>query len=329
MTQNDFIICAPFAMVNISHGVRTLIELARNIQKSGRRAFLCTYVFLNGQETVFPVNLETHVPGSDAERLLVDALRQIEVDYGVPFLTDFSSQFIDTCYVVYPETMTTQNALNAKRVIRYFLNKDGALTGRKVVLGHDDFILAYSQVMHPHPHHICFYAGHDVSMFNSDNTLATAQRKLDLTYIGKGATFGVTSIVRDSAEITRTWPATKEQLAILLRNCRFFYTADACSKINLEALSCGAVPVYMFNGPWTDEEIDGSEFGAIPRIYLDTKVGPDFFAEFDVRRAEFENRVKAHMQVWDESVQQMIAKVDQHFAQRLPARFIFAPNATA
>jgi hypothetical protein len=314
MKQPDFIICAPFAMVNKSHGVRTLVELARAIERSGRRAFLCTLAFVGGQEAVFQVDFGSITPSNDDERQFVDSILQIERDFNVRFLKDFSPQYLAECYAIYPETMLAPNALNAKRVIRYFLNKDGVLTGRKVCSGPNDFILAFSQTMHPSPHHICFYTGHDHETFHTDNTVPAGQRQFDVTYVGKGTLQGLSGVMTGSVEITRTWPETKEQLAILLRNCRFFYTGDACSKINVEALSCGAVPVFLDNGPWTDEEIDSGEFGTIPRLRPNTTIPPDFFAEFEVRRSEFMKRVEARISDWEPSVQQMIEKVDRHFS---------------
>jgi hypothetical protein len=316
MKQPDFIICAPFAMANKSHGVRTLVELARAIERSGRRAFLCTYAIVSGHEAIFRIDFNSITPGNEYDKQFVDSILSVQRDYNVRFLSDFSPEYLAECYVIYPEAMAAPNALDAKHIIRYFLNKDGALTGRKVRPGPDDFILAFSQSMHPNPHHVCLYAGHDYETFCADNTIPTGERRFDVTYIGKGVLSGLTGIMPGTIEITRTWPKTKEQLAILLRNCRFFYTGDACSKINTEALSCGAVPVYLDNGSWTDEEIDSSEFGAVPRLRPNTTIGPDFFAEFEVRRTEFMKRVEARIDDWERSVQQMIDKCDRHFAQR-------------
>lgn len=320
MNQPDFIICAPLNMVNMSHGARTLVELARAIDKAGRRAFLCAFTYAYDREIVFRVNFETYVPQNNEEKQFVDAIRQVTRDFGVRLLTDFSPQYLAECYAIYPETIASRNALNAGHVIRYFLNKNGALTGRPVDLGPDDFVLGFHAFEHPEPHHVCSYTGQDLDTFHSENTLSAEHRRLDLTYIGKGATFGVTDVVPGTAEITRTWPASKDQLAALLRNCRFFYTADAYSKINTEALSCGAIPVYLNNGPWTDDDIDGSGFGVVPRIYPDATIGPDFFETFEARRAEFMDRVKTCAEGWEASVHQMIAKVDRHFGARASGR---------
>lgn len=314
MKKPDFIICGPFAMADKSHGVRTLVEMARAIERSGRRAFLYTYGFINGQETFFQVNFDKIEVQNEMEDNFFGSIFKLKRDFGVKFLTDFSPEYLANSYAIYPEVMRNSNVLKSRNVIRYFLNKDGELSGHKVESGSNDFILSFSESMHPNPHHICFYVGDDYEMFDSRNALATGERRIDVTYIGKGKHYGLSGVMPNTVEITRKWPKTKEQLAILLRNCRFFYTGDACSKINVEALGCGAVPVYLHNGTWTEEEIDSGEFGVIPRLRPNTTIGSDFFTNFETRRSEFMNRLQTLIDGWDPSVQQMIEKVDRHFS---------------
>ena len=314
MTKRDFILCAPLQLVNHSNGVLAIVQLALSLEKAGRRAYLCVNSMHNDKEVVLNVDFDTYVPQNENEKRFVDAIRQAQQKFGFQMLRDFSQQHIDTCYVVYPEIIHT-NPLNAKRAIRYFLNKDGGLSGRKVGVGPNDFILAQSRVMYPEAHFVAYFAAVN-PLFHSEGMYPTEQRKLDLLYIGKGAQYGLNVTLPDTVTITRTWPETKEQLALLLRNCRIFYTGDACSSTNLEALFCGAIPAFIHNGPWSDAEIDGSELGAFPRLRAGMSRTDNFFAEFEAERNRYIGRIRTFQTGWDARVAQFAEKVDAHFSTR-------------
>jgi hypothetical protein len=148
---------------------------------------------------------------------------------------------------------------------------------------------------------------------------------LDLSYIGKGALYGVNAKISNTVAITRNWPESKEELAALLRNCRFFYTADSCSHINNEALSCGALPVFLHNGPWTDAELDSFEAGAMPRLRLGEIIDEARCDEFERARDVYLDRMATIERQWELSVRALIEKVDLHFAVPRQARSNPAP----
>lgn len=326
MTKADFIICAPLHLAFKSNGVRALAQLARSLEQAGRNAYICAYTQVNGRETAFAVDFDTYMPKTDAEREFAIAVQQAQREFGVRMLKDFSPQRIDACYVVYPEVML-HNVLNAKRVVRYFQNKAGSRNGIKVVVGPGDFILAHSRMMHPAPHHVCFFA-HVDPVFHNGNTVPAEQRTLDLTYVGEGSPNDMRDTVPQTVAVTRTWPPTKEQLATLLRSCRFFYTASACSSLNVEALACGAIPAFLGDELWTREEIDGFEPGPLPRLYEGIQTGDNFYTEFETARIAYFERLHACDAEWDESVARMIEKVDMHFAAPV-ARPVNALNGAA
>lgn len=324
MKKRDFIICAPLHAVNNSHGILALVQLGLSIEKSGHSVYFCVNTMLNNQEVVVTVDFDTCVPQNDAEKKLVESIKRVRAQFGIKLLADFSAQRIDECYVVYPEIML-HNPLKAKRVVRYFLNKDGNLrNGERVNVGETDFILAHSKVMYPKVHHVCFFAILN-PLFNDRDTHLAEHRKLDITYIGKGEHYGLSGTIPGTIAITRTWPETKEQLAILLRNCRFFYTGDACSAINAEALRCGAIPAFLDNGPWSDEEIDGAETGVFPRLFGGMKPSNNFFAEFEIDRGAYLERLQRLADGWDASVVEMVEKVNVHFESRLPSPLFAEP----
>lgn len=317
MQKPDFIICAPIFSVARSNGVLALVEMGRAIQKLGRSVYFCVNSQRGDQEVIIDYDFDNVTTNDERGREFVESIRQARDRFGIQLLTDFSQKRIDESYVIYPEVML-YNVLNAKRTVRYFLNKDGNLrNGRKVNAGPNDFILAHSKTMHPNPHHVCFFSQQN-PVFHDENTHPAKDRKLDITYLGKGENYGLTGTMPNTITITRTWPQTKEELALLLRNCRMFITGDACSNLNVEALSCGAVPVFLHNGPWTDAEIDGTELGTLPRVHTGTTMGENFFDTFEVERKAFLARVRRLEEGWEQGVATFVEKVDAHFAERAP-----------
>jgi hypothetical protein len=168
--------------------------------------------------------------------------------------------------------------------------------------------------MMPNAQHVCFFSKMN-PIFHRHGSLPPHDRRMDITYIGKGELYGVTGKIENTVVITRYWPAAKEELAAMLRNCRLFYTADACSNINNEALACGAIPVFMHNGPWTEAEIDAFEPGPMPRLRLGESLTAAGFAQFELARERYLTGLEALEQRWDASVQEFVEKVDLHFAR--------------
>ncbi len=161
-------------------------------------------------------------------------------------------QFVDEGIVIYPEVISG-NPLKAKRVVRYMLNADGAVTGLKTGAKQGDFILTFSDSYHPNPHAILPKLIH-YDVFNTENTLPASERNMDMTYIGKGDKYGLDTVIPGSVELSRTWPKTREELAILLKNTRYLYTWDCRSQTVTDAILCGAIPVFMSYVPLTSVE---------------------------------------------------------------------------
>lgn len=316
MKKHHFLVCAPLHMTHSSNGILALIHLAKTLQKFGSTVHMCQ-TWGKNDESILALTPEVTTPGTTPEDWqLVERIYQTTAKFGLRMCNDFSREAIDSSYVVYPECMLG-NPLGARNVIRYFLNRDGILkNGAKVAVGSNDFLLTHSKVMEPNAHHVCHFQRSD-PLFNRTNSLPPAQRTLDLNYTGKGALYGASGVVPNTVAITRTWPDTKEQLAILLRNCRFFYTADACSNINNEALSCGAIPVFMHNGPWTDAEIDAFDAGPMPRVHPGVPQPENFFETFEILRERYLEGLRQCELRWEPSVQEMMEKVDRHFASRI------------
>jgi len=314
MKKRDFILCAPLHLIEHSNGVVAIAQLALSLEKAGYRASICVCWRAGGDDAVCRVDLDTYVPARDEEREFIAKIKRAQEKYGLTLLKDVSQQYIDECYVVYPE-VTLTNPLNAKRVVRYFLNKDGIMTGQRVDVGPNDFILAHSRTMHPSAHFVCYFAATN-PLFHKEGTRLAKERTLDLFYVGKGAAFGFKGSVANTLAITRTWPQRKEQLAILLRNCRIFYTADACTSLNQEALLCGAIPAFIDKGPWTDAEIDDCELGVFPRLHYAASSDEVDFDAFETKRDRYINQIRAFQADWDARVAELGSKVEAHFDAR-------------
>lgn len=312
----EFLICAPMQCAGSSNGILGAVQMAKVIEKFGRKAFMCQIIGAN-DEGIYTGDLAKFVPVTDFERYWTELALNNAATYNVEFLTDFSRARIESAYVIYPESVLG-NPLNAPNVIRFFGNRDGILkSGAKVRRGSNDFLVGHSRVMTPEADHFCTFTWMN-PLFHRRGTQPARQRSLDLTYVGKGSLYGFNGTVSNTVLITRYCPGSKEELAILLRQCRFFYTADACSHINNEALSCGAIPVFMHYGPWTDVEISAFEAGALPRLHMGQTLGEAEFQQFEADRERYLAGLDAMAQRWERSVGELIEKVDQHF-QSSPA----------
>lgn len=312
MSLPDFLLCFPIQTIGHSNGGQALVELTRSITRAGRAARICVTDSYPHDEEVVRVDLTRFQPTNEAQRAFCETVLRLTEELGLTLQQDFDRVSLDACYVLYPEVILG-NPLQARRVIRYFGNKDGILKqGRAVQAGQRDFLLGHSRVVAPNADHICFFARQN-PLFHRLDTHEARYRRLDLTYVGKGELYGMGGCVDNTVEITRLWPTSKTQLAMLLRNCRFFYTGDAWSNINVEALACGAIPVFLALGPWTNEEIDGSELGVLPRLTPGVALSESLFSEFEVARAALLDRVAEVDARWDASVVELIHKVDRHF----------------
>ncbi len=159
--------------------------------------------------------------------------------------------------VIYPD-LIKGNPLGGRRIIRFVLNKNHNLDG-------GDYILTYSRV------YCESYQFSLPKMFldrsiNCNGAPHWSKRSLNLTYIGKGDQFDNCFRIPGSILVERDWPKDKEQLALLLRQCKFFFTWDCVSATNYDAVLCGAVPILMHDKQIHRDEIDCMEFGKFPKI---------------------------------------------------------------
>jgi hypothetical protein len=207
-------------------------------------------------------------------------------------------KIINEGIVVYPEIIVG-NPLGAPRVVRYFLNKDGVVSGVKSRAKEKDFCLAYHQSFWPQANDLlCIPITEEC--FNDFDTRPTMDREYDVTYIGKGHQYAATFIVTGTIEITRSWPESKTELATLLKGARYFYSWDTVSSTNIDAIRCGAIPVFLQWNQISREEIDKDDYGPYPHLLarieddkiLVSNAHADFFKKRESFLALFDHKLK-------------------------------------
>jgi len=202
--------------------------------------------------------------------------------------------------IIYPD-LIVGNPLNAKRTIRFVLNHNpSTLNG--------DFILGFSKQYSKYANFSLFKPFHHPSFHNSGTSHWT-QRTLDLTYIGKGSDFVPCHRIPNTILVERNYPRDKEQLALLLRQCRFFYTWDNITATNLDAIMCGAIPIFLHNKQQlTLEQINQMEHGPMPIIPFESIDNlPDSLQQYDIQKVdstikEFKQKYHYYNSTWVQRV---------------------------
>lgn len=135
--------------------------------------------------------------------------------------------------VVYPETVWG-NPLGFRRVVRWVLNTPG-LQGGSSRFDDGELVFAWA------PRYLasapCLRVDTiDRSLFYDDH----CKRDTDAVFVHKNGHVRATPELADAVEITIDRPASRQDLAALLRCTRTLYSHDANSSLMAEAEACGA-----------------------------------------------------------------------------------------
>jgi len=231
---------------------------------------------------------------------------------------NWTNEFI----VILPEVVVG-NPLNAKNIVRWIGNKQSICSwGQFLSIENDAFILSFSRIFADKPHHVLYKSHIDEFFFESDNKTDYKDRKLDLIYHGKGVQYLNCNIFDNTFFIDRFWPKSRHQLALLLKQCRYFYTYDVMSNINAEALAAGAVPIFVNYSPWTEKEIDSIEGGIFPRGKVLSIQDNLIFGDVDdilfkKQRSEYLNNVRILESNWNERFIKAIEEIKHFFNRRI------------
>lgn len=223
------------------------------------------------------------------------------------------NQISDDDIVIYPEIIAN-NPLNLKKVVRYFLNKNGYITGKFIDRNSSEFNLSFSDIYLENADHKLFYPGIHLDNFPSDVSLQDKWLTLAVQYLGKGPKYqqcpnipGTLSL--DSKE--------RSEYELLLRRAPLLLTYDPMSGVNIDAVLYGCQPVYLDKGPWTIEELQNTEL-KVPYVELDSyqdilKNFEHYYSEFLEKRKLFINDIRLYQSMWPENVKDFVQKCDVFF----------------
>jgi hypothetical protein len=169
--------------------------------------------------------------------------------WNTPTATHFNAESI----FIYPEVVHG-NPCEARRVVRYVLNKPGVIGGdvrygdqEMVWVYQKDFLAAAQEATSETlgEERILTLGVIEPEWFYHDRSIP---KLYDCLYVGKGGATrervhlqGEENMVR----ITRDFPTTRALTGKLLQGCRTLYSYDTCSALNGEALICGATVVLI------------------------------------------------------------------------------------
>ena len=244
----DFMIAAPFYSSR-SAGIMVLHELCTALNQLGYRAGIAFITEGSQQAQNFKF-------GYSANRDFYDP-SGLYYDFNGGKTEDEINSFVRNSFIIYPDIIKG-NPLMGRGFGTYVL-------GRPTFAIESMFTIAFSELFISKYDYLLFKSFISEWMHSRD-TLHWSQRKLSLTYIGKGHEYIECSVVPGTVLIERDWPRDKRQLAALLRNCKYFFSWDTISAINNEAVLCGAVPVLMHELQMTRAEQRQAETGAYPEI---------------------------------------------------------------
>ncbi|CAG2148881.1 hypothetical protein LMG26411_03427 [Cupriavidus numazuensis] len=209
-------------------------------------------------------------------------------------------EFVRNACIIYPDIIKG-NPLNGRNFVTYVLGKPGFPI-------ESQFVLAYSEIYIEKSDYVLFKPFVSEWMHARD-TLHWTQRKLNLTYVGKGQEFAECSTIPGTVLIERDWPKDKRQLAALLRNCKYFFSWDSISATNIDAALCGAVPVLMQDAQIPRSEIDQFELGALPPVSYEAGMEdaiPSNLAEIDAALANTQHLAHHLLASWQDRVQGLV-----------------------
>lgn len=141
---------------------------------------------------------------------------------------------------------------------------------------------------------------------NDHDTRHWTERELNITYIGKGRDFLDCRTIPGTVLIERDWPQTKQELAILLKNCKFFFSWDCISATNSDSVLCGAVPVLMHDLQLPRTTINKGEYGELPIVEnplsLLNKLSKKEEKQINTMLIKFKSKMLSYCESWNKNV---------------------------
>lgn len=206
-------------------------------------------------------------------------------------------EFIRNSVAVYPDIIKG-NPLDSKAFCTYVL-------GVPKFKIESQYIIRYSKLYIEDSDFTLHKPFIDSSM-NDHGTRHWTQRDLCLTYIGKGREFLECHTLPGTVLFERDWPRTKQELALLLKNCKYLFTWDCISATNSDAVLCGAVPIMMHDLQLPRTTLNTCEYGALPilddPLRILTKCSDEEERQFDQMLTDFKSKMHTYHRSWHQNV---------------------------
>ncbi|QWD59745.1 hypothetical protein [Polynucleobacter sp. MWH-UH35A] len=232
------------------------------------------------------------------------------------------NEIIHSGITIYPEVVVG-NPLNSRRVVRYFLNRDGAVTGHRSNFTKKDFILTYADEYFQNPHYTLYKPITD-EHFNDIDAPDWDRRPFNLTYIGKGSNYIKCSTINKTIEITRQWPQTKANLAFILRNSKYLFCWDNLTQLHADGVLCGAKPVLLQDIQSNRHNGLYGPFGKLPYLIGSVKNNEVELMEhdsYDADRRSFIVRYREKFDGWNGNVFQAVNTMLEFFIHSKNQRY--------
>ena len=342
MNKPHFIVCADVTSVGInSNGKASLLRLGAEIQKNNYNVNIVFYLSVVDDPFIpaghhiinlhkyFGLGFEEFAKKFPGIPEPVKEKRFAKVQYAQSVCAMYGLKPADMSTIssnpniipIYPDALA-DNPLKANNVIRYHGFKPGLLLNpidKGYKYDRREFNLASSKNTLSDPDFVLFDP-HVDEIFMKLGRPRTEDRLYNMSFVGKSKVLGTYYHIPNAIEIDREWP-DRYKLFHLLSNCNYLYTLDSYSHIISEAILCGAVPIIVCNGPWSNEEIDTGELGPIPRLEVsDMKNAKAKLINFNDERKRLLNTFETLQRQWPFRVAEFIKSVNEHFYEDKTAR---------
>ena len=200
--------------------------------------------------------------------------------------------------VIYPEVITN-NPLNAKKVVRYLLNKEAAIDGKPIDWGVNDFALSFSK-LYRDDCDILSYPIIDLDVAVNRNE----PRQYNSFYIGKGSKYADCPPLPGCTEITIHTP--KEEFINILNKSNIFFTYDTLTSTNLDAVFCGAMPYFLLKPP---EDLKNAEYG---KFWIES-LDPDEVLAAKENNKKIISQIAQSQKTFPQRLAKMVDRIASHF----------------
>jgi len=203
------------------------------------------------------------------------AVSVVNPAYNTPLFSDVCADIADIArdwVVLYPEGVFG-NPLDAKRVVRYLLNREHAFGGAGMGALPSDFLITYSRLFHPTAPVLFYPVIEGELLVRSGRVSPDSPRTVDAFYVGKGTGYGLCPPIPGAVGITRGWPETKASYYELLETVHTLYSYDWVTSTVFDAILLGCqVKLIGCPGPAGDGDPfreEGELFGLWERSVND------------------------------------------------------------